>query len=437
MVKNRNGVTLLELLISATLMIGVFLLIGNFLSQGLKEFFKLSKETDQRSDLALLSGHLQKYMATGDVRFFGFTNQTNDVLARFLIPQTGSCGDLTSDCSEDSSFLYIHYDKSTMPAVSAICLLGTQLEAGNIRSATFLVDGSNTAYGTVSQDISNGFNVGASEVDSTLPSGLVRIETNQMVALLDPPNATVWVSLGPPQKLNPVWTPLSQTFTPDLSPCLSLMQSQTPQPSTPPYTVPPYKVDALYSVKLKPYGMNQFTGESQTAITEAAIRNSVGRFPLRLFSAIPRTFGKYPALGSQAGFAEVRNCIYANDKLSCNGSGLLKVTDINRMRIDLSFHLSLTNSTNSSLGSARPLRYELRSSDMVSSESCRLDDCAFLPLANRTSIPYRLDLGSGLKEDFTSLSDLGYSWIKNLSISEIRFRLKSDKKEDYFDVYFR
>jgi len=375
-------------------------------------------------------------MATGDVRFFGFTNRTDDILARFLVPQTGLCGDLTSSCPEDSSMLYIHYDKATAAAVSAICLLSTQSEGGNIQSATLLIDGSNTAYGNFTLTASNDFNV-TDATDLNLVSGIIPVGSNQILALLDPPNATLWVSLGAPQKLNPTWSSNDQTFTPDLSSCLSLLQAQTPQPATPPYQVPPYQTNKLYTLKVKPYGMNQFTGQDQTAITEAVIRTSLGKFPLKLFSAAPRSFGKYPATGNQTAFSEIRNCHYLNDKISCHESGFLKAVDVNRLRIDFSFYLTLSNSTNNTLGTARPDRYEIRSDSMAASESCKLSDCAYLALTDGTNIPFRLDLGFGVSEDFTSLSDGGFSWIKNLSVSRIRFRLKSDKKENYFDISLR
>lgn len=438
MVKNRAGMTIIELIISATLLGGITLSLGYFLNQGSKNFFKLSKDVENSSNLALISGHLQKHMATGDVRFFGFTNRVDDPLARFLIPQPGLCGDLVSSCPEDNSLLYLHYDKSTLPAVSAICLLSTQLESDGIRSATFVVDGSNATYGNLDlNDTAKGFNV-VPVAGSNLPSGLVAIGLNKMLAFLDPPNATIWVSLGSPVKLGPtdLFNSGTTNFKPEFSSCISLLQ---PEPAS----VPPYKIDKLYTVKVKPYGMHQFTGENQTAISEAVIKSSIGKFPLRLFSALPRSFGRYASAGSSTGFAEIRNCSYLNDSISCNGSGLPRVDNINRLRIDLSFHLSLTNATNTGLGTSRPLRYELLLYDdnkkmtMAPSESCQPNNCAFLPLINRAAIPYRIDLGSGLKEDFTTFSDLGYSWVKNISLSQLRFRLKSEKKEDYFDITFR
>lgn len=432
MVKNQKGISLVELIISASMMALVVLVSGQFLSLGFKKLSKFSNAVDSRSSLASLSGHLQKYMATGDVRFFGFTNQVEDPLARLLVPQPGLCGDLISSCPQDTSFLYIHYDKSTLPAVSAICILETQVGAGGVRTATFVIDGSNSTYGPIAlpPNAAEGFTV-TSQVGSNLPSGLVPVKTNKMLALLDPPNATVWVSTGSLTKLETTWNPITQTFNPNLSSCIPYLQ---PQPSS----VPPYKVNQLYTVSLKPYGMNQFTGQNQSNITDGVIRNSVGKFPLRMFEVIPRSFGKYPPLNAPDGFAEIRNCAYSNDRMECQGSGLPKIDSVRRLRVDYSFHLSLRNTLNTGLGASRPLRYELRlPTSMEASESCLLNECAFLPVSNSKAIPYRLELSGGLKEDFTNLSDSGFSWIKNLSLSQLRFRLRDEKKEEYFEISFR
>ena len=256
-----------------------------------------------------------------------------------------------------------------------------------------------------------------------------------MVAILNHPSATVWITHKTPIKLTPSWNSTTQSFAPPFggSECISELQTATTTSSL----VPPYKVDKLFQVEIKPYGLEQFTGKAQSSITEQDIKNSIGKFPMRLFSVFPRSVGRTLSLDEKQSYAEIRNCEYQSGKIRCDGIGLPRIDEVTQLRADFSFALALANTANVGLGTIRPLRYELRLETMHASNTCQLNDCAFLKMVDRSSIPFRVELAGGSKEDFTSLSDLSYSWIKNLSLSQIRFRLSYENGGDYFDVSFR
>src|SRR4051794_22474038 len=122
MVRNRNGLSLIELLLASGLAIVVAFFAGKLFIQANTGLNNSMTRFGTQSTLNIIGGNLQKYLATGDTRFFAFSGKspaTDSLLARVFIPLPGYCADLSNACPQDSAFLYINYDKTVSPAVSS------------------------------------------------------------------------------------------------------------------------------------------------------------------------------------------------------------------------------------------------------------------------------------------------------------------------------
>jgi len=416
MVKNNLGVTLVELIIAGV--IAAFVLVAGiqFISSSYRSLADFSKKTDRGKNLASLSGHLQKYMPTGGMRFMAFTGIAETPLARLIIPQPEMCGDLITKCPNDISLLYVHYSKSQRENTAAICLMPSTASNPNL---SIIVDGANTTFGNSSQEFIQ-----------------QKLTTNTVLALQNPPDSTLWVVTGNPVLYDPSWNSLTQTFNDDFSKsgCASRLQRAPTSDNQ-----INYATDKLFRVAVKPLMLTQFTGRNSSfsEITDSV--SLVGSFPMGVFPVELHSLGRHNDSNGQ-GYVEIRTCSLqlsdTQNKFNCVESNFPKLENVQQMRVDESYKVALSNTLNSQLETAHPERYELVTPGMANSPSCKLNDCAVLRVLNPISIPYQVTLASGQLEDSTSLSDLQFSLLKNRFISAIRIRLLAPHGEEYFDVSF-
>ena len=206
MVKNNLGVTLVELIIA--MVIAAFVLVAGiqFISYSNRSLTDFSKKNDRGKNFAFLSGHLQKYLPTGGMRFMAFTGISETPLARLIIPQPEMCGDLKTNCPDDTSLLYVHYSKSQRENIAAICLIPSTASSPGL---SVILDGANTAFGNVSQEFI-----------------FQKLTMSTIFALKNPPDSTLWVAAGNPVKYDPNWNPQNHTFNDDFakSGCASRLQ---------------------------------------------------------------------------------------------------------------------------------------------------------------------------------------------------------------------
>jgi prepilin-type N-terminal cleavage/methylation domain-containing protein len=416
MVKNNRGVTLVELIIA--MVIAAFVLVAGiqFISYSTRTLTDFSIKNDRGKNFASLSGHLKKYMPTGGMRFMAFTGISETPLARLIIPQPGMCGDLKTNCPNDTSLLYVHYSKSQRENIAAICLMPSTASSPGL---SIILDGANTTFGNVSQEYI-----------------FQKLTTNAIFALQNPPDSTLWVATGNPVRYDPNWTAQNHTFNDDFSKsgCASRLQ-----------TVPTsdnqinYVTDKLFRIEIKPLMLTQFTGRNSSfsEITDSV--SLVGNFPMGVFPVDLHSLGRYPDSSGQ-GYVEIRTCSPqlsdAQNKLNCVEGNFAKLENVQQMRVDESYKIALSNSFNSQLETVHPERYEIVTPGMSTSLSCKLNDCAVLRVLNPLSIPYQATLASGQLEDSASLTDLQFSLLKNQFISAIRIRLLAPQGEQYFDVSF-
>jgi len=355
-------------------------------------------------------------MASGDTRFFGFSgstaNPSDRTLGRILIPQAGVCRDLsTSNCPKDTAIFYLHYDKTTSPAVMTLC----QLDNSHI-----IVDLSNTTYGTPSL-IANGF-----QISSTVsPSGFMPISSGQLLATMDPPIGTTWLATGSPKLLSYTQDPTTGAITPSLpSACIPLLTVT----SAPGVTPVMYNLNSLVSVPIEPFILEPFT--SGTAVTSANIQQSFGTFPLRLFAVTLRIVGR---LGDNT--VGMRNCTFdSNFVMQCNGQDILTVMNISQLRLQEFFNLSLGASTAS--------QYEILSSTQTLSTQCLSPTCTSLNLSSNSQIPV---LSDNYTETFTTLDPSNFSLLKQEVMNKMRFvlwqiaannQIQNQNQVEIFDVNF-
>lgn len=200
------GFSILELIIGLGLLSAVVLYGLSVVQFAHKEGNLAFRRTSSRTETLQVLGPLQKSIATGDLRFFGFAgkNQGKE-LARWLLPLPGVCGDFTTQnpkCRETTTVVYPTYDRSTTPTVSALCRITNLTAAFSDGGATtssrweyLLIEMSHNPYGTATRNAQGQLTI-APNRDS--PGGEIRLSQvgvdYPVIAVVRAPQATLWVA---------------------------------------------------------------------------------------------------------------------------------------------------------------------------------------------------------------------------------------------------
>jgi prepilin-type N-terminal cleavage/methylation domain-containing protein len=434
--KRQAGLTLVELMIGAVILAIVALLASRLMTRVATERVSAEKRQAFDSDFRLLAGVLQKFMASGDIRFFGFAGRsasstTGKIISRVLIPQPGRCRDLSTgtECTDHTSFLYIHYDKTTTPAVSTICNLGPFTPPTSVSPQTLLLDGHENTYGDVTFDSATGtitvLPIGA---QSLYAAGPVRIARGTLLAAFDPPTATLWVAAGNPRvsTIQQSSGARSRGGVPIPTACDTRLKDDSAAPGN-------KRVDLLFELDVNPYLLTQFTGN--TLINNEEMNASFGKFPMRVFALKIRSVGVMPRPPLPGKPREydfgISDCEFRplSMDLDCSAAPFLKVGPVQGARIDANYALALFSA--GSPVSAE--KFEYLGPLMTVSPGCVSPACQGLAVPLNGAIPSRF----GGTEELDRLNAAGFSFLKQETLSNLRFRLKvADGREDAFNVVF-
>jgi len=426
----RKGLSLIEMIIAVGLSALVIYLGATLLSGANKQVKNSGEKFTSRTLLAVLSGSLQKFMASGDLRFLAFSGRPlNDrPVARAVLPLPEKCSDPsgTADpqCARDVGVVYVHYDKLTTPTVTVICNFVEPTSANGFKGK-WLVDLNNETYGPPTA-VTDGFNISGA-ADAPFTRGLVTVKLNQMLVLMNPPISTLWVATSAPTKLNvTVLTPApALTTSPDLTgDCLKNLQASQ-------------DVTKLYTIDYVPLILTQFTGGTSANINPATLISTQGSYPLRIFASEFRSVGKrkisneYELALSSCSVSTNSPTLPLTSSITCTGKVIASIPNVTSIKLEEIFTLKLKNSVAE--------RFELKTAAQTLSPSCAAPICKALPIT-LGSIPVltpRTTNTSTTMESFETLDPTDFSLIKQEALARLRFKLvNTNGKEDSFDIVF-
>lgn len=428
---------MLELVVAIALSAIALFLGATLLKSVGKQTNNAGTKFTQRTLLATISGSLQKYLASGDLRFFAFSGLAtpNRMLARAVLPLPAQCGDFASSpdpkCAQDVGLVYVHYDKLTTPTTSVLCNYQAPTTANRLHGK-WLVDLRNDTYGppTLAAKPAASFDgfdiVGAASAPYI--RGAIRVEDKQILALMNPPLATLWVASGKPTALLGV-NNTDPTASGVPGECLKSLKKD-------PGDATKYLVDKLYTVEYTPLVLSQFTNGSGSNIDPDALTSSQGVYPLRLFSASFRSVGRRQVTPNNYEFAfspcdvvaQAASTLAVKTTLVCSDNAIATVPGITQSRIEEVFQIKLNGTTAE--------RFEVMKSSQTLSASCGAPLCQSLPIAAFPGIPSVSQPG-GVAETFENFDSTAFSLLKQEAISRLRFKLiGSNGKEDTFDIVF-
>lgn len=420
--KKRSGFTIVELLIAT----GLMAIVAYFASRLFINANKGMNDTISRfgtmSTLNIVGGNLQKYLATGDTRFNAFSGNASDsITARMFLPLPGYCADLdTTKCTEDTAFLYIHYDKTIVPSVSPVCLLHPNSDT-DTGFPTLLIDLYNESYGPATFT-GTGFNVTSGAALSPYPTGPMPIGVNTLFGIMNAPLVNLYVAQAAPTAYDPGYNSSTNTFNAEFTAaCNPTFLTKD--------GVGNYRTDRLYAVTLRPFKLTPFTGG--TAVSTPDFRSVMGSFPSRLFVATLRSLGKGFDQGGKP-MITVNNCNVTHDSVTCPNNSVFVVPGVERIRLDESFKFALVDSAGTAYTTTS--RYEILkpSPSMTASLSCQNPECRTMTMASPTAIPVIY----GGTETFQNLRGDNFSMLKQNALARLRFRAQLKQKEESFDVVF-
>ncbi len=417
---------------------------------GLKVFgvaFKTQTDAQKRvaaaSDSNLFVGHLQKNMATGDVRFFTFSGRgplgaaaTSDrTLMRALFPMVGKCADLT-DCDNSTAIVYVDYNKTTAPAVSAICS-----DVSVVGSGYVVVDLGAASFGTSIFNPSTDFQVTAGAAGFAL--GKIPLVVNSTLALFSPPLATIWQTRGATSKITGTYD--GGTGEPLFDGAALPPGCKENLRSTGPTT---YDMAALYKVPIKPW-IAQDTNPAAGSVSAAEMQSSIGSFPMRLFEAKVRTVGKLPKPAGgipNDGILALLKCSVGNDgRITCpSASPLLAMENVFSVELEMAFALSLfTGGTQAAPTGGGVTRFHLKKAGVTPLLPC-LPSTVCLefgdwplpgnPVPVVVTSPFTGDPG---REATDKLNGNTYSQLKIEVLKRLQFSMfDGENKETSFNVLF-
>lgn len=437
-----KGLSMLELVVAIALS-AIALWGGATLLKSVgKQTNNASTKFTQRTLLATISGSLQKHLASGDLRFFAFTglSSPNRLMARAVLPLPGNCGDFpaTADpaCNDDVSLLYVHYDKLTTPTITVLCNYVDPKPGasagGNHLHGKWLVDLYTDTYGppVLAQRPAqpfDGFDI-VGPPSAPYIRGAIKVEDKQILALMNPPLATLWVASNKPAALAGV-NATDPTTSGVPAECVKNMRRN-------PGDLTKYLVDKLYTIEYTPLVIHQFTGGTGTNIDEAALKSAQGAYPLRLFSASFRSVGRRKTTPTNQYEFALSPCNIVTQEaantatktiLGCSDNPIATVPGIEQSRIEEVFQVKFSGTPAE--------RFEILGTLQTVSPTCTGPLCVKLPAAYPT-IP-SVSAPSGVAESFENFDGSTFSFLKQEAISRLRFKLiGSNGKEDTFDIIF-
>lgn len=431
----------------AELMIGGIILVMA-IAMGLKVFQTAFKtQTDAQKRLAvsnavnLISGHLQKNMATGDVKFFGFTGRSpastpasgDRSLMKVLIPMPGYCANLptTLGCEQDTSVIYVDYNKTTSPAVTAIC-------GESVLGISYLVvDLEDETFGVPSQ-VAPGFKVDAGA--GGYATGKIPVSANATLATLSAPIATVWQATGAPVKIVATWIASVLKFGGVVAPpgCQEHLQPLGAG----------YKLNKLYKIPIRPWVLKDVTQKGYANVAATEITSAFGTFPTRVFQAKVRSIGRNPTFPDAAsgGSLVMLDCsIAVTGKVTCPAAGttpLLDIPGITRVEIEMAYALNLyTGGTVTSPDTSLATHFQLKTATFLAPR-CVAPDCGTLTWSNSAANPLVV-LGANpfdstaFGESTDKLNGNAFSQLKMEVLKRLQFSIfDKQQKETSFNVLF-
>lgn len=406
MVKRRSGFSLLELMIGLALLSVVsfaLLRLFVFANRGMND---ASRAIVTQSSLGEAAAMFKKFLSPGDSRFYAFSGRGalgDRPLVRVLTPLPGRCADFSAGCPADTGFLYVHYDRSVSPGVSAIC---------RFSDTEWLIDLTNPTYGLAQSDPGRGFTIVAPPGPApTYAVGQIPVVRQSILALVNPPNITLWVVQGPP--VRQIVTLATGVYSPPLpSDCDANFRRDA-------NGIP--NLSSLYRVSIRPLILTQLTGGA--AVSQDEIVAAQGTFPMRVFAASLRAFGKLPT--DPPRFA-VRKCALADAGLSCMDTTPFDVPGVTRMRVFETFRAAL-----------RPddaTEYEIVGPEGLAGSVCATptQECRSLVARNLNTIPAQVNAN----ESYAEPSSEEFSLIKQDLVRQLKVRLDMERKQEEFRVNF-
>ncbi len=379
--KNKRGYTLAEVVIAMGVFgIGIVMLSTLALQLNNQTHSSLSSMS-QTSDLSSLFQWLQRFGFRRDLAVYGFTGTgaTTGVnisgLSKVIVPYPDKCGDLVTDCPNDTAFFLALTDINKSQLVTAICALSPN---------KIIVDLGYDNLGTGSL-VSNGINVTS---HNSLISGKIDIDTNAVLLAMNDPTGVLFVATGRPSSFNPLYNAGTGLYNhPQFGNnpnCVSLVKDRT----------------KLVVVNVEPYRLPQ--SGTVTPPSELVL-SSFGRFPIRLTQTRMISIGRNPTKKERWG---IRFCdqTYPN---SCTIDEALFVDKVGAMSIFEYFKAPL---------GANPLttRYSIG----------RASDCADSTCKNLSfTTPIRF-LASMTEFDIPILESTRFSYKKQNYLDKLEFQVE-------------
>jgi type II secretory pathway pseudopilin PulG len=337
MVNRRSGMTLVELLLAASLSALVaFAAISLFL-RSQEEVVSATRKTSFLGDLKNLNRVIVRGVSSGDSRFYGFssrniTNPANcsgndERLGRFLLPKADRCADLTN-CPGQVSLLHIVYDKTIMPSAPVVCYMP--------HSKWFIIDTSDQSLGQISFFSGEELRVNDSTASNKTIHFKNESQNKSILALFSPPNATLFTVRGQ----------LSRVDISDIK-SGSLYKAEYEKYCLP-HASSPLNVSALLKIPVDPLVLPLKDGALSPphSCDRVAIANT--RNSKRIFNVEIRSIGPM-AGGNPLTFASVKCSALSGLALDCSLSSTEKqnssilVENIEELKIQLGFSLHMAS----------------------------------------------------------------------------------------------
>jgi hypothetical protein len=420
---SQKGATLLELMVGVGLtsfLVYFFMVFAR--NVAMKEKKSLEK-VYSKGDSRIFSEFVKKAVSTGDVKFYAHTPSGQRF--RLLVSLPGLCRDLNTtshSCTEDSTLLFVRYNKTTTPSATAIC----QFKSGS--DEALILDLSDESYGTGTLDVSKySINVNGGS-SSMYPSGVINLDKDSLISLFDPPQAYTWLVTERVVRYNLSQRPdgtLSRNDFPEV--CKSKLRVDGSRSRS---GITFYHLDKLVMIKMIPFTLSQVV-EGRGGANPQDMALGEKTYPLRIFNIKVETIGSFYDPVKKEKNLGLSKCKVSNSQLLCDPNHLTIIPKIENFRFDQKYKISLLEDNGNLIG--RHKWYEILREGMkpTCAQGINNQDCFIRPLITRTidDIPYL----SANQESKARLLGSSYSLLKQEEIEILRFRFKeqaSRKKEE-------
>lgn len=410
---NNKGITLVELMIGASLLVVAGILANQLFTKSIFLQKKASDQTLNKVDQLALTKFAKDKIPSSNIKFFSYTgadlkDPAGVGLVRTIIPMTSKCFDLsTASCEDDVGLLFVDYNFNRYPMASIICRLN---ESGD--NPDWLIDLNNNNYGQGTYNTSKKeIRIDDISALKLFPTGGIKLAENQLIAMISPPNGYLWIVKEPPT---------SYSIGPEFpAECNSRLQRNADGT---------YKTNELYRIKLNPVILDKFVTEETILKPKDFVFPST-MLPVRLANVKLMTIGKVID-GDKANIG-TSNCETTLDgaytSLNC-----VKTKDyfydIKRMRIDQKFKISLIDGT---VPRSSEKWYEISSTSLTNPSTCTDSSsaCATLPINNLADIPTFVS-----NEKANYLQSGKFSLIKQEELDQTRIRVLTNEKPKEYEI---